>query len=128
MWGLDSCVAMFMTLIIVCMHIIWQGVLWYCVASFLIVVIVHLRLCILLFLLSCVGCFVSLVISGQHITYCSQALCMRCYHNLLHLLHQSLRFDSLIIKFLDHLIDLLPVAYADKLIKNIYKVFFHQVE
>jgi hypothetical protein len=53
---------------------------------------------------------------------------MRRYHNLLHLLHQSLRFDSLIIKFLDQLIDLLPVAYADKLIKNIYKVFFHQVE
>jgi hypothetical protein len=53
---------------------------------------------------------------------------MHHYHILLQLLHQTLRFDSLIVEFLDQRINLLPVAYTDKLIKNIYKVFFHQVE
>jgi hypothetical protein len=71
MWGLYSCVALFMFLIVVHMHIIWQGFLRYCIASFLTVLIVHMQLCILLFLLNCVGCFMSFVISGQHITSCT---------------------------------------------------------
>jgi hypothetical protein len=96
-------------------------------SCFLYVVIYHLCLCVLLLLLVfVVANHITVVITSQHIMDCIETTHLRCCHVLLRLLHETMRFGSLIIKFLNQRVDLMLVAHTDKLNMDICQVFFPQ--
>jgi hypothetical protein len=78
------------------------GGLHYCIGCLLHDIVNHLIFCVvLLIMIVVIVIYITFVMSGQHIMDCIDTICMHYYHVLLGLLHQTMHFYSLSVKFLN---------------------------